>query len=137
QMMGSAATSMSTVFNKLVNISPPTTELSDTDNQTIDSIDEEIFVKVSFQLKVGHLIDSNIMQLIPFPFAHEMVEELLEEPQEKSAPKQEAIPQEDVPMINKEQPTGEEYSEMDNKNSSQSQYIGAQVNQKNASVQQA
>jgi len=29
QMMGSAATSMSTIFNKRVNISPPTIELRD------------------------------------------------------------------------------------------------------------
>lgn len=82
QMMGSAATSMSTIFGKRVNISPPTIEYKDTEEKQVfvDQIDEKIFVKVSFQLKVGDLIDSNIMQLIPFPFAHDLVEELLESP---------------------------------------------------------
>src|SRR5690625_2921693 len=77
QMMGSAATSMSTIFNKLVNISPPTIELGEAykTDATIENLEDELFVKVSFQLKVGDLIDSNIMQLIPFPFAYELVEE--------------------------------------------------------------
>lgn len=82
QMMGAAATSMSTIFNKFVNISPPSTELGKANDlnikdPTIEKLSDEILVKVSFQLKVGTLIDSNIMQLIPFPFAHELVDQLL------------------------------------------------------------
>lgn len=78
QMMGSAATSMSTIFNKRVNISPPSIELVDSTGEPDlkKEMDEEVFVQVSFQLKVGDLIDSKIMQIIPFPFAHELVEEL-------------------------------------------------------------
>lgn len=80
QMMGSAATSMSTIFNKLVNISPPSIELKDalSDDTIVKEMDEEVFVKVAFQLKVGELIDSSIMQLIPFPFAYDLVAELLQ-----------------------------------------------------------
>lgn len=80
QMMGSAATSMSTIFDKLVNITPPKIELvkdSEEEKEFETDIEEEVFVKVSFQLKVGNLIDSNIMQIIPFPFANELVAELL------------------------------------------------------------
>src|SRR5690625_4485108 len=66
QMMGTAATSMSTIFEKRVNISPPTIEMKEgTDEAIAKEIDEEVFVKVAFQLKVGDLIDSSIMQLIP------------------------------------------------------------------------
>src|SRR5690625_17183 len=84
QMMGSAATSMSTIFNKRVNISPPTIELRDAQEEEFaEEIDEEVFVKVSFQLQVGDLIDSSIMQLIPFPFAYDLVEELLQSSQTK------------------------------------------------------
>ena len=36
-----------------------------------------MFVKVSFRLKIGDLIDSNIMQLLPLDFAKSLVEELL------------------------------------------------------------
>ena len=39
--------------------------------------DDDLFVKVSFRLKIGDLIDSNIMQLLPLNFAKELVEELL------------------------------------------------------------
>src|SRR5690625_726384 len=85
QMMGAAATSMSTIFNKMVNISPPSIELGRAkDEASIDqstlNLSDETLVKVSFQLKIGELIDSSIMQLIPFPFAHELVEELLNGP---------------------------------------------------------
>src|SRR5690625_680154 len=69
QMMGAAATSMSTIFNKKVNISSPTTEFSRAidkkdDHQSSLSLSDETLVKVSFQLRIGELIDSNIMQLI-------------------------------------------------------------------------
>ncbi|MED0669329.1 flagellar motor switch phosphatase FliY [Aneurinibacillus aneurinilyticus] len=79
QMMGSAATSMSTIFNKLVNISPPGIDMMDLkQGQGVENIpQDDILVKVSFRLKVGSLIDSNIMQLIPVPFARSLVASLL------------------------------------------------------------
>lgn len=85
QMMGSSATSMSTVFDKRVDISPPTVEYEDIDKleEVQQKTAEDVFVKVSFQLKVGQLIDSNIMQLIPLGFAKELVQSLLEPNTEK------------------------------------------------------
>ncbi|MET3682145.1 flagellar motor switch protein FliN/FliY [Alkalibacillus flavidus] len=79
QMMGSAATSMSSVFNKRIDITPPDTTVLDVETgQGTDYIpDGDNFVKVSFQLKVGDLIDSNIMQLLPIEFAKEFVDSLL------------------------------------------------------------
>ncbi|MBA2174102.1 flagellar motor switch phosphatase FliY [Halobacillus locisalis] len=79
QMMGSAATSMSTIFNKKVDISPPTIDVLnlEEDQGTEQIPDDEILVKVSFQLRVGELIDSNIMQLIPVGFAKDLVDQLL------------------------------------------------------------
>ncbi|SET41418.1 flagellar motor switch protein FliN/FliY [Salinibacillus kushneri] len=79
QMMGSAATSMSSVFDKRVDISPPKTNVLDIKGEEgTDYIPEEnVFVKVSFRLKVGELIDSNIMQILPIDFAREFVDELL------------------------------------------------------------
>src|SRR5699024_8485076 len=86
QMKGSAATSMSTVFNKRVDISPPSIKLIKADDaKNAEPItNAEVFVRVSFQLKVGELIDSNIMQLIPIPFANELVQELLHEPDKEA-----------------------------------------------------
>src|SRR5699024_6551917 len=79
QMMGSSATSMSTVFSKRVDISPPDVEYEDIDklDEVYEEIEEDVFVKVSFQLKVGDLIDSYIRQLIPLNFAKELVNDLL------------------------------------------------------------
>lgn len=81
QMMGSAATSMSTIFHKRVEISPPTIDiLNIPEGEGTETLPEDdLLVKVSFQLKVGDLINSNIMQLIPISFAKEMVESLMVE----------------------------------------------------------
>lgn len=79
QMMGSAATSMSTVFNKRVDISPPTINVLDISHgQGTESIPEdELLVKVSFRLKVGELINSSIMQVLPLDFSKQLVRELM------------------------------------------------------------
>ncbi len=79
QMMGSASTSMSTIFNKKVDISPPGIDLIDfqKDKGTETVPGDNLLVKISFRLKVGELIDSNIMQLITIPFAKGLVHELM------------------------------------------------------------
>ncbi|MFE8695174.1 flagellar motor switch phosphatase FliY [Cytobacillus sp. FJAT-53684] len=79
QMMGSAATSMSTIFSKRVDISPPSIDMLDVQHgEGTDIIPvEDMLVKISFRLKIGDLIDSNIMQLLPHQFAKSLVEELL------------------------------------------------------------
>ena len=103
QMMGSAATSMSTVFNKKIDISPPRVELLDVkEGEGTDRIPaEEMLVKVSFRLTIGELIDSNIMQLYPITFAKDLIAELTDPAEEEpvqeapqSAPElQQAAPQ--------------------------------------------
>lgn len=79
QMMGSAATSMSTVFNKKVDISPPAIDLLDMESERGRELipQDDLSIKVSFALKVGELIDSNIMQLLPLVFGKELVATLL------------------------------------------------------------
>ncbi|HLR07937.1 MAG TPA: flagellar motor switch phosphatase FliY [Bacillota bacterium] len=87
QMMGSAATSMSKVFDKRVDISPPTISQSDPPNEMdVEALpDDDIFVRVSFRLEVGQLIDSHIMQLVPLPFAKNLVEQLLQKSSSEQA----------------------------------------------------
>ncbi|OCA83827.1 flagellar motor switch phosphatase FliY [Bacillus wudalianchiensis] len=79
QMMGSAATSMSTIFNKRVDISPPSIGIMDLNvGKGEDALKEqELLVKISFRLTIGDLIDSNIMQLVPLEFAKGLVHELM------------------------------------------------------------
>lgn len=79
QMMGSSATSMSTIFNRLVNISPPGIDILDVNNdEGMDHLPPvDVFIKISFHLTIGDLIDSTIMQLLPVSFAKEMVATLM------------------------------------------------------------
>lgn len=79
QMMGSSATSMSTIFNRMVNISPPGIDILDvgSDSGTSGMPPESVFVKISFRIKIGDLIDSSIMQLLAVPFAKELVTSLM------------------------------------------------------------
>ncbi|MDF2924714.1 MAG: flagellar motor switch protein FliN [Paenibacillaceae bacterium] len=77
QMMGSSATSMSTIFNRFINISPPGIDILDLAKGTANLPDEDVFIKVSFRMVIGDLIDSTIMQLLPVAFATDMVSILM------------------------------------------------------------
>ncbi|WP_018750924.1 flagellar motor switch phosphatase FliY [Paenibacillus sanguinis] len=79
QMMGSSATSMSTIFNRFVNISPPGIDiLNMTSGHGLGSLPEaDPLIKISFRLTIGDLIDSTIMQLLTVKFAKEMVHSLI------------------------------------------------------------
>lgn len=76
QMMGSAATSLSSMLNKAIDISPPMADIVDLkeniDESEIDEFLSGTFVKVSFKMEIGDLVDSAIMQLYPISFAKEM-----------------------------------------------------------------
>ena len=73
QMMGAAATSLSTMLNKLIDISPPEATLVDLPTQQFgDEIADFLagtFVKISFRMQIGELVDSTIIQLYPIDFA--------------------------------------------------------------------
>ncbi|MFE6073237.1 flagellar motor switch phosphatase FliY [Paenibacillus sp. NPDC057886] len=87
QMMGSSATSMSTIFNRFVNISPPGIDILNMESgEGVSNLPEdETLIQVSFRLLIGDLIDSNLMQLLPVHFAKEMVEMLIGGAQESTA----------------------------------------------------
>ncbi len=76
QMMGSAATSLSSMLNKMIDISPPSADLIDLkDTLNGADIDEFLggqFVKISFRMEIGDLVNSEIMQLYPISFAKDM-----------------------------------------------------------------
>ena len=76
QMMGSAATSLSSMLNKKIDISPPKADLIDLTGEIDESETDEFlagrFVKISFRMEIGDLVDSEIMQLYPISFAKEM-----------------------------------------------------------------
>ncbi len=76
QMMGSAATSLSSMFNRKIDISPPIANIVETYNEMDESLPPflaEPFVMVAFKMQIGDLIDSEIMQLYPIDFARELL----------------------------------------------------------------
>ncbi|SDD45930.1 hypothetical protein SPACI_026290 [Sporomusa acidovorans DSM 3132] len=89
QMMGSTATSISTIFKKKVDIAPPKVNLLDfAVDPEIDSIvsGDDPLVRVSFRMEVEDLIDSELMQILPLSVAREMVENLLNAVQQPATP---------------------------------------------------
>ena len=76
QMMGSSATSLSSMLNRTIDISPPIAEVVDLKNTLdegeIDSFLANQFVKISFRMEIGDLVDSEIMQLYPPDFVKDM-----------------------------------------------------------------
>lgn len=82
QMMGTSATSMSTMLNIPIDISTPVVNQIDVESvklfEKIFESTEEKFVKVSFRMEIGDLIDSTMVQLYPVHFAAEMCEKFKE-----------------------------------------------------------
>lgn len=94
QMMGTVATSLSTMFNKKIDISPPKVNLIDlgSDERITELMEtNEAVAKISFRMEVDGLIDSEIMQILPLNVAQEMVSFLMgggadAEPEPEPAP---------------------------------------------------
>ncbi len=79
QMVGSSSTSMSSMFDKRIDISPPKAFMMHFSNgETYMDIDtSQKIVKIAFKITVGNLIDSEIMQILPISFAKNLVDNLL------------------------------------------------------------
>ena len=79
QMMGSSATSLSSMMGKKIDISPPTASLVKI-NELVgegkgnNPFEEDTFVKIAFRMQIGELVDSTIMQLYPVKFAKSLYE---------------------------------------------------------------
>ena len=80
QMMGSASTAMSSILDSMVNISPPGLEHLEIDDVIQDEeklfSDNDNVVAISFQLKIGDLIDSSFKQIAPLDFTRQLVARL-------------------------------------------------------------
>jgi len=79
QMIGTAATSMHSLFGKKVNISPPQVVLFDhpPDPEVQRELQGETLVVVTFRMVIGTLIDSELLQVMPIRSAQQMVEFLM------------------------------------------------------------
>ena len=81
QMMGSSATSLSSMLGKKIDISPPDATLVDLfelrDQGQLAGFLSGTFVKVAFRMQIDELVDSTIMQLYPIDFAKSIYETVM------------------------------------------------------------
>lgn len=159
QMMGAAATSLSTVFNKKVDISPPSIIEGSIEKETQKIFDEDVYVRVFFRLIVGDLIDSDMMQLIPLTFAKQLVDELLNDSSEIEVSTEETVSENEtaaaistvekttqsmddtaVPGSGQHAPVKSEqrlYPSEEREETSQTQYLGNHFDGENTTIEQA
>ena len=89
QMMGSSSTSLSSMINKKVDILPPVATIVDFNDDislagTAFQMTE--FVKVSFKMTIGDLINSELMQLYPLDFAKKIYDMFMGGSEESAQP---------------------------------------------------
>lgn len=89
QMMGAVATSLSSMFKKKIDISPPKVNLVDFGSEEVVTDlakSTEPVVRTAFRMEVDGLIDSEIMQMLTIDVAKEMVEALMNDEPEEAPP---------------------------------------------------
>ena len=96
QMMGSSATSLSSMLNCKIDISPPDAELVDmagniNSAQASNFLNKD-FVRVTFRMTIGDLVDSTIMQLYPIEFAKDLYKKFSGEPEKEEPPQPQPQP---------------------------------------------
>ena len=89
QMMGSSATSLSSMLGRMIDISPPEASLVDVgeleSQEDISSFLLGRFVRITFRMQIEDLVDSKIMQLYPIDFAKNLYDYFMDS-QEPEAP---------------------------------------------------
>lgn len=107
QMMGSSATSLSSLLKCKIDISPPEAKLvtlsEDFEATNAATFMNSEFVQVTFRMTIGELVDSEIMQLYPIDFAKTLYDRFNGE---EEAPKEEPKDETSVtqPVVQQEQP---------------------------------
>lgn len=103
QMMGTSATSMSTLINKVINISPPTVRIINIseDKENLPFQDDPVIVVV-FKMQIENSLDTEIVLLMPYDFGKELVAGFLEKND---------VDSEDGILVQKQEPAPEEKEE--------------------------
>lgn len=79
QMIGSASTAMATMFDRTVDIFPPSVHLWDEKNNYVleDRVMEASVCEISFELEVENILKSTIMQVFTLDAVHDIAEIML------------------------------------------------------------
>lgn len=101
QMMGSSATSLSSMLGKKIDISPPVADRVLMDELKgrgdINNYMNGTFVKITFRMQIGDLVDSSIIQLYPIDFAKSLYDIFMQQQTGGAASAQEPV-QESAPV---------------------------------------
>ena len=97
QMMGSSATSLSSMLGRMIDISPPEADLVDMlegfkAGEDISSFLGGTFVRITFRMQIGDLVDSKIMQLYPVDFAKSLYDFFMDSQEPEPEPEPVAPP---------------------------------------------
>ncbi|HEX3031782.1 MAG TPA: flagellar motor switch phosphatase FliY, partial [Bacillota bacterium] len=106
QMMGSSCTSMSSVLGQRIEIGIPKVRTVHLANEALaQGADEnETIIKVTFQMQVGNLINSEIMQILPVSLAKQLVADVMDNvgsssPAPQASPAPQPGPEQVEPMV--------------------------------------
>lgn len=78
QMMGSATTSLSSMFNRRIDIAPPRLTLVDLGKEELEvATNYDFWVRIKFKMEIGNLVNSEIMQIIPLEAVRNMIDILM------------------------------------------------------------
>ena len=96
QMMGSSATSLSSMLGRMIDISPPEADLVDmldgyNAKEDISSFLGGTFVRITFRMQIGDLVDSKIMQLYPVDFAKSLYDFFMDSKEPEPEPEPDPI----------------------------------------------
>ncbi|SHG57970.1 CheC, inhibitor of MCP methylation [Thermosyntropha lipolytica DSM 11003] len=112
QMMGSATTSLSSMFNTRIDIAPPKLMIMDFGKENLElSADYEEIVAIKFKMEIEDLVDSEIIQIIPLEAARNMVNMLMGGTVEESSAAAVLEMEETAPKAVQEQVRDTVYSE--------------------------
>lgn len=86
QMIGSAATSMATMFSRKVDIAPPVSKIWKDQGEELSSNipEKEKIIRVNFRMTIGDVVDSNIMQIFPASTAKKIVSIMMGKEEEET-----------------------------------------------------
>ena len=103
QMMGSSATSLSSMLGRMIDISPPEANLVDVagldKQEDISSFLLSTFVRITFRMQIGDLVDSKIMQLYPIDFAKNLYDYFMDSQEPEAPPAPDPAPSMAAPSM--------------------------------------
>lgn len=80
QMVGSSSTALSSILSKKINISPPNVQRIVLEEDQFKALkrNDETIIKIAFSMEIEGVLNSDLMQIIPFEFGKALARQLLD-----------------------------------------------------------